>query len=125
MTYRGGCHCGRVAFEVEGELVEVIDCNCSICFQSGFLHWWIEPAQLKLLSPREKLSTYIWGTGKARHYFCPVCGVSPLRNPSSDPAKYTVNVRCLDGVDVSALKSRKFDGRNRLKVPDRKRDEPG
>jgi hypothetical protein len=32
-------------------------------------------------TPWEHLSSYIWGTGKARHFFCPVCGVAPLRVP--------------------------------------------
>ena len=31
MTYKGGCHCGRVAFEVEGDLGQIIECNCSHC----------------------------------------------------------------------------------------------
>jgi hypothetical protein len=31
MNYKGGCHCGQIAFEAEGELTQVIECNCSIC----------------------------------------------------------------------------------------------
>ncbi|HEX6635136.1 MAG TPA: GFA family protein, partial [Usitatibacter sp.] len=31
MVYKGSCHCGRVAFEVEGDIGAVIECNCSIC----------------------------------------------------------------------------------------------
>jgi hypothetical protein len=37
--------------------------------------------QLRMLTPWEHLSSYIWGSGKARHFFCPVCGVAPLRLP--------------------------------------------
>ncbi len=111
MTYRGACHCGRVAFEVDGELTVAIDCNCSICTRSGFLHWRIEREQLRMLTPWDHLSTYIWGTGKARHYFCPVCGVAPLRVPRRNPAQFTVNIRCLEGVDPSTIAREPFDGR--------------
>jgi len=31
MQYRGSCHCGKVAYEVEGEIKEAMSCNCSMC----------------------------------------------------------------------------------------------
>ncbi|RUW44226.1 GFA family protein, partial [Mesorhizobium sp. M1A.F.Ca.ET.072.01.1.1] len=30
MLYKGSCHCGKVAFEVAGELGGAVRCNCSI-----------------------------------------------------------------------------------------------
>ena len=36
-TYGGGCHCGRVRYEVATSLEPVIDCNCSICQKRGAL----------------------------------------------------------------------------------------
>lgn len=111
-VYRGGCHCGAIKFEVDGDLESALECNCSICSKAGFLHWRIEPGQLRMLTPRDAMSTYIWGTGRARHYFCKVCGVSPLRNRATDPSKMTVNVRCLDGVDIDKLAITHFDGRS-------------
>jgi hypothetical protein len=39
--------------------------------------------------------------------------VAVLRNPRRNPDdKYSVNVRFLDGVDLSKLKLPQFDGRN-------------
>lgn len=111
-TYRGGCHCGRTRFEVEGDLRRVTECNCSICARAAFLHWRIEPAQLRMLTPWENLSVYVWGTGRARHYFCPTCGVAPLRNPRSAPDKISVNARCIEGVDLAKLQVEHFDGIN-------------
>ena len=35
MLYKGNCHCGKVAFEVEGELTAAVACNCSICSRTG------------------------------------------------------------------------------------------
>ena len=37
MRYKGSCHCGQIAFEVEGELDTALSCNCSICARKGAL----------------------------------------------------------------------------------------
>jgi hypothetical protein len=111
-NYRGGCHCGRVAFEVRGRLESVDECNCSICSKKGYLHWIVPRESFRLLTPAETLATYTFGTGVAKHHFCPTCGVASFYIPRSDPDKVDVNARCLDGVDVSKLKLTHFDGRN-------------
>ncbi len=41
MKYKGSCHCGKVAFEVEGELNEAMACNCSMCSRKGSLLWFV------------------------------------------------------------------------------------
>jgi hypothetical protein len=111
-TYEGGCHCGRVRFRVTAELSQVTECNCSICTKKGFLHLIVPPAQFELISGADALTTYRFNTGTARHTFCAVCGIHPFYVPRSDPDKIDVNVRCLDGVDLAALKPQPFDGRN-------------
>jgi len=118
MVYQGQCHCGMIRFQVEGDLAGILECNCSICHQSGYLHWMIKPEQLKLQTPLAQASLYKWGTGTARHFFCPRCGVAVLRNPrSANPdGRYSVNVRNLAGVDISQLPISHFDGRNQLKL---------
>jgi hypothetical protein len=40
------------------------------------------------------------------------CGIHAFYVPRSDPDKIDVNVRCLDDVDVAALKPHLFDGRH-------------
>ncbi|HKD68307.1 MAG TPA: GFA family protein [Candidatus Binataceae bacterium] len=112
MQYRGGCHCGAVAFEVEGELSEVNECNCSICLRKAYLHWIVPQQTFRLLTGEESLGVYTFNTGVARHFFCIRCGVAPYYVPRSNPDKIDVNARCLDGVDLSGLRIRKFDGRN-------------
>jgi len=111
VTYTGGCHCGRIRFEVRGDLSKVTECNCSICGKSGFVHWRVEPEQVRLLTPESGMATYRWHTGLAKHHFCPVCGVAPLRVPRADQTKMTVNVRCLDNIDLGKLEIVQFDGR--------------
>jgi len=112
LAYEGGCHCGRVRFRVTADLTRVIECNCSMCTKKGFLHLIVELAQFELLSGADALTTYQFNTKTARHTFCKVCGIHPFYVPRSDPDKIDVNVRCLDGIDLAALKLQHFDGRN-------------
>jgi hypothetical protein len=112
MLYRGGCHCGAVTFEVDGELREVGECNCSICAKKAYLHWIVPPQAFRLLQGADRLSVYRFNTGTAQHQFCTRCGVAPFYIPRSDPDKIDVNARCLDNVDLSKLEIRRFDGRN-------------
>lgn len=111
-TYLGGCHCGRVRFQVTGDLKSVTECNCSICVRKGYLHWIIPPSQFKLLAGDDQLTTYRFNTGTARHHFCRHCGIHSFYVPRSDPDKIDVNVRCLEGIDLSGLEIRHFDGRH-------------
>jgi hypothetical protein len=111
-TYRGGCHCGRIAFEVNAELDAVDECNCSICAKKAYLHWIVPRDTFRLLTPEKNIATYSFNTGVARHHFCKVCGVAPFYISRSDPDKIDVNARCLDGVDVATLAVNHFDGRN-------------
>jgi hypothetical protein len=110
-TYTGGCHCGRVRFEVTASLERVVACNCSICTRKGYLHLIVPPERFRLLAGETDLSTYRFGTGVARHHFCRQCGVGSFYVPRSHPDHIDVNVRCLDGVDVGALHVEPFDGR--------------
>ncbi|HEX4211507.1 MAG TPA: GFA family protein [Candidatus Binataceae bacterium] len=110
--YRGGCHCGRVAYEVVGKLERVTICNCSICTKKAYLHWIVPSEDFRLLTPWTVLTTYTFNTGSAKHHFCPECGVASFYIARSDPEKIDINVRCLEGVDVAALPAETFDGRN-------------
>jgi hypothetical protein len=111
-TQRGGCHCGRIRFEVDAELDSVSICNCSICTRTGYLHWNVSPDQVRVTRGDGEWTSYRFGTRVADHRFCPTCGISPLRIARSDPDKIDVNARCLDDVDVERLPVSRFDGRN-------------
>ena len=108
----GGCHCGRVRFEVEGAPQGIVECNCSICSRKGYLHWIVPRATFHLVSGEGDLTTYRFGTGVAQHRFCRHCGVASFYVPRSHPDGIDVNVRCLDGIDAASLERRPFDGRN-------------
>jgi hypothetical protein len=114
MNYKGGCHCGRIAFDVDTEIGTVIECNCSICSRKGHLLTFVPAAQMHLHTPEADLSTYTFNTHRIRHQFCPVCGISPFGRGADKSGKQTfaINVRCLEGVDPHTLEIQRFDGRS-------------
>jgi hypothetical protein len=111
-THEGGCHCGRVRFRVTASLDPVIACNCSMCAKKGNLHLIVPPERFELLAGGDAIATYQFGTMTARHQFCRHCGIHPFYVPRSDPDKIDVNVRCLEGVELSTLTIAPFDGRH-------------
>ena len=114
MTHKGGCHCGRIAFEVEGDIQQVIECNCSICSKRGYLLWFVPRERLRLATAEADLATYTFKTGSVKHHFCPTCGCAlfGVGTDRKGAASAAINVRCLDGLDLPALKVVPFDGRS-------------
>jgi hypothetical protein len=109
----GGCHCGRVKFEVQTPAdIEAIECNCSICSKSGFLHLIVPKSRFVLVQGDEVLTTYTFNTGVAKHLFCKVCGVKSFYIPRSNPDGYSINVRCLESAGISSIRTKPFDGKN-------------
>lgn len=109
----GGCHCGAVRFAAElADAVEAQTCTCSICAMTGFIHVIVPQSRFKLLQGADKLSTYTFNTGVAKHHFCSVCGVKGFYRPRSNPDGWSVNARCLDEATRPTLKLSEFDGRN-------------
>jgi hypothetical protein len=111
-THQGSCHCGRVTFEVRAKLDYVVDCNCSLCRRKGALWHGVADSNLRTLTGEADLVLYEFNTKTAKHYFCRHCGIHPFIRPRIDPSAWAVNVRCLDGVDLSTMEVRLFDGAN-------------
>lgn len=113
MKHAGSCHCGRIAFELEGEIAEALDCNCSLCRRRGGLLWFGPREALTLTTPEADLSTYTFNRHHLQHRFCAHCGISPFSegvNPKDGAKTVAVNVRCLPDVDLKALKINEYDG---------------
>jgi hypothetical protein len=112
-THKGGCHCGRIRFEVDAPAnLEVSECNCTICRMSGYLHLIIRKGDFRLISGEDDITTYEFNTGVAKHFFCRNCGVKSFYIPRSNPEGYSVNVRCLDQGTIESMRIDTFDGRN-------------
>lgn len=113
-TYTGGCHCGKVRYEVVTDLGKVVSCNCSRCSKLGWLLTFVPAQQFRLLSGGDNLTEYLFNTGKIRHLFCRDCGVESFaRGQGPGGAEMAaVNVRCLDGVDLDSLTLTRFNRRD-------------
>jgi len=112
-THRGGCHCGKVRFEVDAPAAIVADqCNCSICRKAGHIGLIVPKSDFRLLGGEGDLQTYTFNTGVAQHYFCRHCGIKSFYVPRSHPAGISVNVNCLDPATIESVEVIPFDGVN-------------
>jgi len=113
MKYKGSCHCGKVAFEAEGEIKQALSCNCSMCQRKGSLLWFIPRENMRLLTPDEAASTYLFNKHAIRHRFCATCGIHPYAEAKDREGKPTaaINIRCLEGVEIESIPVQHFDGR--------------
>ena len=113
-TYTGSCHCGRIAFDVDGEIGAALSCNCSICSRKGSLLWFVPRPSLRLKTPEDAIGTYTFNRHVIRHRFCPTCGIHPY-GEGVDPqgnAMAAINLRCLEGLDLEAIAVQHFDGKS-------------
>jgi len=111
-TYTGGCQCGKVRYEAQAEIAEVIACNCSRCRKLGALLLAVAMSDFRLLRGEGELTDYQFNRRTIHHPFCKTCGIESYAYGKGPGGKDMVmlNVRCLDGVDADQLKVKKFDG---------------
>lgn len=114
MKYKGSCHCGNVAFEVQGELERAMSCNCSICSRKGALLWFVPRESFHLLGDDGAAATYTFNKHVIKHRFCPTCGIHPYGEGVGPDGRdmAAINIRCLDGVDLESVHVDQFDGRS-------------
>jgi hypothetical protein len=114
-TYSGGCQCGKVRYEVQMDIGEVLACNCSRCGRLGSLMAFAPATQFKLLSGDADLTTFEFNKHAIQHQFCSACGIQSFAtgtHPKTGAMWAAINVRCVDGIDVDALKVKKIGGRS-------------
>jgi hypothetical protein len=113
MVYQGSCHCGRIRFEVEGEVDSGLACNCSMCSRKGSLLWLVRREQLRLHTPEDAASTYLFNKHVIQHRFCPTCGIHPYGEAASPGGAQmaAINLRTLEDFDLDSVPVKHFDGR--------------
>ena len=113
-TYTGGCHCGAVSYEAQADLGTVMECNCSHCAKKGFLLAFTPAENFRLLQGDDKLTEYRFNKKTISHVFCSVCGVQSFGSGVGPNGAETamLNVRCLDGIDLSTLNVSQVDGKS-------------
>jgi hypothetical protein len=112
--HTGGCHCGRVRYEVATDLAMVMECNCSHCSKRGMLLTFVTPENFKVVSGGEGLDDYQFNKKVVHHFLCPDCGIESFARGKAPDGKemVAINVRCLDGVEIGAIKLTPFNGRD-------------
>ena len=113
--HKGSCHCGQVRYTVDAaEIPAMMECNCSHCQRKGYLLWFVPREALAFDSGEAALSTYTFNRHVIEHKFCPACGCAPFGfGQGKDGAEtVAVNVRCLEDVDLGAIKRKPVDGRS-------------
>ncbi|KJZ76784.1 hypothetical protein HIM_03661 [Hirsutella minnesotensis 3608] len=135
--YTGSCHCGKLGIAVMSKPLDetysdrVVDCNCSICERNG-CRWIYPPSGAVILSGNEAdMGRYSFGRHMLCKTFCKTCGVCMTNGPNPQMpevedneenratknwlASYSpVNLRVLDGVDMSRLKPTQVDGAGKM-----------
>ena len=114
MIHNGSCHCGSVAYTVEGDIQQAMECNCSHCRRKGYMLWFASRDKLKFTSPETALATYTFNKHAIQHQFCSKCGCAPFGFGKDKEGRDTVavNVRCLPDVEFSSLKIIPVDGKS-------------
>lgn len=115
MLYNGSCHCGHVAFQVEGTISGAMSCNCSLCQRKGALMWFVPREQLQLLTPDENAGTYTFNKHVIKHRFCAKCGVHPYGEgvDAKGNAMAAINIRCIEDIELEKIPVTHYDGRAR------------
>lgn len=114
MAQRGSCHCGNIAFSVDAELDEAVECNCSHCSRKGYLLAFLPRAVLTLDPVEGEMHTYRFNKHAIAHHFCATCGCAPFAEGTGPDGAETaaVNLRCIEGIDLSQVKITQVDGRS-------------
>ena len=112
-TYSGGCHCGRVAFDLQADITEGHDCNCSMCSKRGGLLAFFPGEAFTLKTDASAMQTYRFNKQHIAHRFCTTCGIAAFSegtHPGTGARMVAVNLRCVAGLDLSTLKIVQVDG---------------
>lgn len=112
-NYSGGCHCGKVRYEVMANLAQVFSCNCSMCQKKGTLLAFVPADAFNLIKGEDSLTDYQFNKHVIHHLFCATCGVTSFARGKSEQGEMAaINVRCLDDINIDALNVIKIDGKS-------------
>jgi hypothetical protein len=121
MALTGHCHCGRNAFEVEGELPEKLTrCTCSFCSKRGALWAYYQPAQVRVIEAQSD-AVYRWRTKMVSHHFCSCCGCTVYTDSPAfqldgtwdgKTRRIAINARLIDDFEAADHPVTVIDGKN-------------
>src|SRR5258708_15920714 len=111
MPIKASCHCKATQFVVSDAPETVTFCTCSFCSKRGALHAYYTPAQFKLVTARDRVSTYQWRSVTVQHHHCAICGCPTYheaprfssRQPDLDNPNNGVNGQLFGAFDLSYM----------------------
>jgi len=113
-TFKGSCHCGAVRYEADLDLGSgSTRCNCTFCAKLGAWMAQVQVGDFRLLSGAEQLFDAHPNNPMVEGTTCRSCGIMAFGHgnvPEMGGEYYQVNVRCLDGVDVTGMSVLHLDG---------------
>ena len=120
MALKGSCHCKATQFEVSEAPASVTRCTCSFCSKRGALWAYYVPKDFRLMTARDRVSTYQWGSYTVQHHHCAICGCGTYSEspdwstgePDFDNPRIGVNARLFDDFDLDAVEVAVIDGKN-------------
>jgi len=114
MKHRGSCHCGKVAYEVEGDINGALSCNCSICSRTGSLLWFVAGDKFVLLTSANDVGDYQFNKHVIHHRYCKHCGIQSYAEGVDGKGNKmaAINLRCIDGLDLEKIPVKHFDGKS-------------
>lgn len=97
--YTGGCLCGKVRFEISGEIQDIVYCHCSQCRKaqgSAFAtNGNVDVEKFKFVQGENDLTGYESTPGQIK-YFCSTCGSPILSRSALRPEKVRVRLGTID-----------------------------
>ena len=113
MKYKLNCHCKAVELEVDTDLENIKQCNCSICKRKNAKMNLIPKKSIKIIKGEDNLSTYKFNTKLAEHFFCKTCGIYTHHNRRTDPNGVGINIGCIDEIDPFEYEAGFVDMKNK------------
>ena len=96
----GHCECGRVSYEIDGDINDLSHCNCSQCRRlhgAAFATYaGVARQDFRYVSGEASLKIYASSAGHDR-VFCAECGSNIMVAIDSEPNEYYVSMGTVDG----------------------------
>lgn len=111
--YRGSCACGKVTFEIDGELPPMDACHCTICRKiSGHFGVGADVPRESLRVDGMEHITWYPSSEKVRRGFCKFCGSNLFFDPvDHERVPWTaVSMGAFDGPTNSRIREHIFVG---------------
>lgn len=109
--HEGVCHCGAVKFRFFGNISRAVFCNCSYCVRKSAMHFRVSATSFELMHGIDNLNRYQFGTRRAIHFFCRICGIHTHCHPRSAPEKVNINLHCVEADQRQDIEISYFEGR--------------